>query len=149
MDLVASMIETHPNSQDRGRDDISLLRDAIVAAYECAQICTGCADACLSEREVDHLSACIRLDLDCAEICVVTGSLLSRIGLAGEELLRAQLRACQLACAACETECLKHADAHEHCAVCAQACRTCREACTRLLEASPKPHGFGDPRATH
>ena len=147
MDLVSSMIETHPNRPGRG--DVSLLRNVIVAAYECAQICTSCADACLSERDVDRLSACIRLDLDCAEICVVTGSLLSRIGLAGEELLRAQLRACQLACAACETECAKHGKVHEHCAICAQACRLCREACTRLLEMNPRPHGSAETSVTH
>ena len=34
-----------------------------------AQVCTACADACLGEDDVGELTRCIRLDLDCADLC--------------------------------------------------------------------------------
>ena len=136
MSLIETMLRTHPRPPER----LETLQNGIVAAYECAQICTSCADACLMEESVAELAQCIRLDLDCAETCVLTGSLLSRIGTAEDALRQLQLRACLLACLACEAECARHAETHEHCRICAQACRTCREACERLLEAPPRPH---------
>jgi hypothetical protein len=45
---------------------------------ECAQACTACADACLSEQNVADLAKCIRSNLDCADICDTTGRVLSR-----------------------------------------------------------------------
>src|SRR5215831_3319124 len=48
-------------------------RDALVACIDacsdCAQACTACADADLAETELQALIRCIRLDLDCADIC--------------------------------------------------------------------------------
>src|SRR5690554_5492529 len=40
---------------------------------ECAQACTACADACLSEDMVAELTKCIRTNLDCADLCETTG----------------------------------------------------------------------------
>lgn len=136
MSLTQSMLGTHP----RKPAYLDVLSACIAACYDCAQICTACADACLSEKKIAPLIDCIRLDQDCAEICLVTGALLSRIGGASDALRQEQLRVCLRACQDCETECAKHAQAHEHCRICAQACRTCREACERLLEAPPKAH---------
>jgi hypothetical protein len=136
MSLIETMLRTHPHPPAHSET----LQTAIVAAYECAQICTSCADACLSEPAPEELRSCIRLDLDCAEICLVTGTLLSRIGTATADLKQAQLRLCLMACRLCEEECMHHAKRHEHCRICAQACRSCREACERLLEAPPRAH---------
>ena len=38
-----------------------------------------------------------------------------------------------LKCGACAAECNRHAQMHEHCAVCADACRACEEACEAAL----------------
>ena len=45
--------------------------------FRCAQTCTACADACLSEDSVADLRYCIRTDLDCADICAATGTVLT------------------------------------------------------------------------
>jgi hypothetical protein len=37
-----------------------------------------CADACLGEQDVQMLVCCIRLNLDCADVCATTGRLLAR-----------------------------------------------------------------------
>lgn len=129
MDRVRQMFQTHPNpASDAGDEAFALVQ----AAAECTYTCTTCADACLEEEDPSSLRTCIRLNLDCAEICSVTAKLISRPGPQDPGLLRAQLEACATACRACADECDKHAGHHEHCRICAEACRACAEACDRM-----------------
>ncbi|WP_217615500.1 four-helix bundle copper-binding protein [Cellulomonas sp. GbtcB1] len=99
---------------------------------ECAQACTACADACLSEEMVADLRTCIRTNLDCADSCGTTARILSRHTGYDADLTRAHLEACIAACRACGDECEQHAGMHEHCRVCAEACRACEQACRDL-----------------
>ena len=69
------MIGTHPAA--RGQTNDALIR-CIEECYSCAQTCTSCADACLSESMVQDLTQCIRLDLDCADICNIMGRIATR-----------------------------------------------------------------------
>lgn len=69
------MLEKHPTPLNL---DVSAVAKVIDAAFECAQICTSCADACLSEDMVAELRYCIRQNLDCADVCGTTARLLSR-----------------------------------------------------------------------
>ena len=128
------ILSAHPNPSAH----LNALVAGIDAAFECAQCCTACADACLAEDEVDQLRRCIRTDRDCADVCDVTGRLLSRQTEPAFGVLRAQVEACLTACRACAEECAQHAPMHEHCRVCAECCRRCEEACTRLLDALPQ-----------
>src|SRR3954452_19621013 len=116
------MIATHPDV--RGNINQALI-DAIDAAYACAQTCTSCADACLAEEMVAELRQCIRLNLDCADICVATASLATRRTGSNEEVIRKTLEACATACRTCGDECASHAAMHEHCRICADSCRAC------------------------
>jgi hypothetical protein len=128
------MLQTHPRKSPVNAD---LLRECIEACFECAQTCTACADACLGEQQVQQLVRCIRLNLDCADVCDATGRMISRQTEPDWSLVRAQLQACAAACKACGDECQSHAGHHEHCRVCAESCRRCEQACTRLLAALP------------
>lgn len=128
---VPQMLETYP--KDLGGIDKDKLIACIQACFECAQACTACADACLSEDMVADLTKCIRSNLDCADICVTTGNVLSRHTGYDANLTRAVLEACATACKACGDECAEHADMHEHCRVCAESCRRCEQACNELL----------------
>lgn len=128
---VSSMLQTYP--KDLGAIDRQRLAECIDACFECAQTCTACADACLAEDMVADLRQCIRLNLDCADLCVVTGRVLSRQTGTNAETVRALLEACRAACKGCGDECASHADMHEHCRVCAEACRRCEQACADLL----------------
>src|SRR5919202_5203932 len=58
--------------------DVTLLADTALAAFDCAQTCTACANACLGEPQVQDLVRCIRLNLHCADVCDTTGRLISR-----------------------------------------------------------------------
>lgn len=78
---------------------------------------------------------CVRLNLDCADICETTGRVLSRQTGRDVNLVRAVVQACVTACKVCGDECERHAGMHEHCRVCADACRRCEKACQDLLAA--------------
>ncbi|MEW6421212.1 MAG: four-helix bundle copper-binding protein [Deinococcota bacterium] len=128
------MLHTHPDPAIGL--DLNALAECIDACFECEQVCTACADACLGEREhLTHLIHCIRLNLDCADVCGAAGRVLSRLTQPDRNVLRAQLQACVAACKACGDECEQHGRGMnmQHCAACAQSCRRCEQACQNLL----------------
>lgn len=101
-------------------------KELLMALSQCAIACSYCAAACLDEQDVHMLTRCIKLDMDCAEVCTVTASFVARGSAHAQHLLKE----CAEICEACAVECEKHA-AHgmEHCRACAEACRKCAEAC--------------------
>lgn len=118
----------NPATAQRG-----LLDDCLEASAQCDLACVACADACLGERQVDALRACIRLNIDCADTCDLTARLLARRRTGDPEFLRAQLEACARICASCGAECVRHARHHEPCRIAAEACRRCEERCREAL----------------
>lgn len=127
---VQEMISTHPHV--KGRTNDALIR-CIEECYACAQDCTSCADACLGEEMVADLVQCVRLNLDCADICTATGAVATRRTGSNEEVLASMLQTCAAACRVCAEECQAHADEHEHCKICAAACERCEQACQQAL----------------
>lgn len=125
------MIGTHPDV--RGSFSQPLVR-CIDECFACAQTCISCADACLAEESVQQLRQCIRLNLDCADLCAATGTLASRRTGSNEPVLRATLELCSMACRRCAEECERHAGKHEHCKICGEACRRCERACTDAVK---------------
>jgi hypothetical protein len=126
------MLDTHPWP---GNVDREILARCIEECFACAATCASCADACLSEETVAELRKCIRLNLDCADICETTGRILVRQTEYDAPTSKAQLEACRQICRTCAEECEKHAEKHEHCRICAQACRGCEKASDELLAA--------------
>lgn len=43
--------------------------ECIEVCYKCATACDYCAASCLKEEQVDMMRECIRLDMQCANIC--------------------------------------------------------------------------------
>jgi len=104
----------------------------------CAQACAACADACLGEAERAELMRCMRLDLDCADVCETTVRMLSRHQEPALMLLRRQVELTALAAGLCADECERH-PMHEHCRMCADACRNCERVCIDGIAALPLP----------
>jgi hypothetical protein len=96
----------------------------MTALNDCAAECNHCATACLEEQDIKMLARCIKLDIDCADICQLTASFVAR----GSEHAGHLLKECAEICNACAEECEKHAHM-EHCQKCAEACRRCAEEC--------------------
>lgn len=91
---------------------------------ECAAACNHCSTACLEEKEVQMLTTCIKLDMDCAQICTVAAAFIAR----GSAHAAHILKECAEICTLCAEECAKHTHM-EHCKRCAEACSRCAEAC--------------------
>ena len=131
MAFAQPMAQTTPQKSPL---DTGALIECIRACFDGAQACTACADACLGERQVQQLTRCIRLNLDCADVCETTGRVLSRQTAFEPSAARALLQACAQICRVCGDECEQHGQhGMEHCRVCAEACRRCEQACDTLL----------------
>ena len=98
------------------------------ACNDCAAACLQCATACVKSDDPKSMARCVALDLECAEICRLTASL---IALGGEQM-KAACSLCAAACDACEAECAKHK--MDHCQKCAQACKRCSDACRSMAQ---------------
>jgi Domain of Unknown Function (DUF326) len=127
---VREIIERHPRPVSLDRDLLFLCIDE---CFDCSATCTACADACLGEPDVAELVRCIRLNLDCADVCDGVGRVLTRQTEPDTGVVRAALEACVLTCRVCAEECERHAAHHDHCRVCAEVCRRCEQACGDLL----------------
>lgn len=84
----------------------------------CSTLCNICFDACLHEQDVSIMARCIELNRDCAEMCQVAASVVSR----NSEFSDAVLNLCADICIACAEECEKHPT--DHCQKTAHVCRT-------------------------
>lgn len=108
-------------SHEKNKELISMLN-------ECAAECNHCTSACLEEQDVKMLAKCIKLEIDCAEICRLATSFLAR----GSEHAEHILKECAEICEACAKECEKHSHM-EHCKKCAEVCRKCAETCQQTV----------------
>jgi len=87
-DIISSHLQVGGHIND------ALIR-CIEECYACALICTSCADACfLAEEMAKDLVQCIQLNLDCADICNVTGRIASRRTGSDREIIRRMLDMC-------------------------------------------------------
>ena len=131
MSYARQLLDTYPRTFNV---DAGMLAATIDALSDCAQACTACADADLGEPDLAELVRCIRLCLDCADVCTATVRVISRQTESDAGVTRPLLEACAATCKSCGDECERHAH-HEHCRVCAEACRRCEQACRELLTA--------------
>ena len=142
---VERMLRTHPEPALAQPDALTA---CIHACVESAQACTACADACVAEHD-RALGPCIRIALDCADLCAATSRVLSRQLAPDLGVISMALQLCATACDVCAYECRRHAAAHAHCDVCAAACRRCTTACRDLLATTvPHRHRHDAPAST-
>jgi hypothetical protein len=113
--------------------DAGMLTATIDALNDCTQACTADADADLNEQNVAELVHCIRLCLNCTDVCAAAVGVVSHQTEYDTRVTKPLLEACSAICKSCGDECERHAQMHEHCRVCAEACRRCEHACRELL----------------
>jgi hypothetical protein len=93
---------------------------------ECAAACLQCASACLKETDVQSMTRCVALDMECADLCQLAAASMAR----GDEHRLVVCSACAMACESCATECGRHP--MDHCRQCAEACKRCAAAMRSL-----------------
>lgn len=113
--------------------DASELAACIELCQRCVATCTACADECLGQPDIAVFRRCIRLNLDCADVCSAIARLLSRRGQPETSTLRALLEAGTTICAAAANEAQKHGESHTHCKLTAEICLTCARSCDAAL----------------
>jgi hypothetical protein len=102
------------------------------SCFSCAQICETCADDMIGMEHHDHndlMTRCIRLCLDCADICLLTAKWISRNSQRSESLCRF----CAEICDQCAALCERHAPQHALCGPCAEECRRCADLCREMV----------------
>jgi hypothetical protein len=131
MSYARQMLDTYPRAFNV---DADLLAAAINALDDCAQACNADNAADLSEQNVVEMITCIRLCMDCVDVCTATLRVIGRQTQYDASLTRPLLESCVAICRSCGDECERHAHM-PHCQVCAEACRRCDHACQELLDA--------------
>jgi hypothetical protein len=132
MSYARQLLDGYPGTLNA---DAGVLAATIDALSDCAQACAADADADLAEQDLAEMVKCIRLCLDCVDVCTATAGVVSRQTDYDASITRPLLEACVATCKSCGDECGRHAQHHEHCRVCEQACRRCEQACRELLAA--------------
>ena len=89
--------------------DAGVLAGAIGALSDCAQACNADHAADLSEQNVTEMVRCIRLCLDCVDVCAAAAGVLTRQVEYDAGLTRPLLEACVAICRSCGDECERHA----------------------------------------
>ena len=132
MSYARQMLDTYPRAWTI---DADVLAAAIDALADCAQACTADTDADLSEQNLAEMVTCIRLCLNCTDVCTAALGVASRQATYDASVVKPLLEACVAICKSCGDECQRHAPHYAHCRVCAEACRRCEQACRDLLAA--------------
>ena len=122
MSYARQLLDTYPVTVTV---NVDLLAATIDALSDCAQACTADTDADLSEQNLAEMVKCIRLCLDCTDICTATAGVISRLAEYDPGTIRPLLEACVAICTSCGDECERHAHM-PHCRICAEACPALR-----------------------
>ena len=108
----------------------------IDACNRCAQACYECFEACLSEADVRARTKCIKMLVECAQMCQMSAAGMASNG----RFIKEHCNLCATVCDACAQECNMFKD--QHCKQCAQECRTCAQEC-REMTIHVMPYGQG------
>jgi hypothetical protein len=131
MSYARRLLDGYPRDLNLDKDILAKSVDAIT---DCAQACIADTDADLAEHNVSEMVTCIRLCLNCADVCTAAAAVTSRPAGYDAHVTKPLLEACLAICKSCGDECERHARMHAHCRVCAEACRRCEQACRELLD---------------
>jgi hypothetical protein len=133
MSYARQLIDTYHNNS---RIDAGVLAAAIDALGDCVQACAADVDADLSETDdLAGMVKCIRLCLQCADVCEATLGVVSRPAEWDAAVAKPLVQSCVAICKSCGDECERHAREHAHCKVCEESCQRCETACRALLAA--------------
>lgn len=99
----------------------------ITACFDCLVECKNCTNECLNEQDVKAMARCIRLNQDCAAVCILAMEAMA----SNSEFVKPISSLCADICYACAIECERHTKM-KHCTKCAEACRKCAIECSRM-----------------
>ena len=98
MSYARPLLDTYPRTVNV---DAGLLAATIDTLNDCSQACTADADDDLSEQNLTEMVKCIRLCLDCADVCTATVRVTSRQTEYDANVTKPLLEACVATCKSC------------------------------------------------
>lgn len=113
-------------------------QSCIEACKTCAEMCDSCVAASRYDPNPQMMSRCNALCMDCAAMCRLAASYLSR----DSEFIDLICQDCAEVCSTCAEECLKHP--MSHCRDCAIACNECAEECLKMGTTPLQPSSLRD-----
>lgn len=133
MNSTMQMMQMHAKDMAMPDIDMSMLQDCIEACSACEQACTMCASCMMGDEAggAMHMEMC----MNTADACNTMMRMMMRPSGMHVESMMAMLSATIMQCNACADECMKHADMHEDCKMCAEVCRQCAVACQKVMDA--------------
>ena len=102
MSYARQMLDTFARTVDV---DADVLASAIDAMSDCAQACAADNAADLGEHDLADMVRCIRLCMDCADICATAAGVTSRLVDYDPAVLRPLLESGVAICRSCGDEC--------------------------------------------
>jgi len=100
---------------------------------KCDAACNNCAISSLDEDDRKPMSDCIKLSLECADVCHLALRLLAR----DSTHAVSTVKLCMTICGECATECEKFE--YDQCRLSARACRRSEKQCSIYLEHVAEP----------
>jgi hypothetical protein len=95
MSYARPLVDAYPRTFNVDADVLAATIDAL---NDCDEACSADADDDLSEQNVTELVKCIRLCLDCADVCTATVRVTSRQTEYDAKVTRPLLEACAATC---------------------------------------------------
>lgn len=99
----------------------------IVACFDCMVACKNAATENLKEDDIEMMARTIKLDHDCAAVCILVIQLLA----SDSELVSQVCKLCTEVCNICADACEKY-DYMVQCKIGAEACRKCAIECAKI-----------------
>jgi hypothetical protein len=114
--------------------EAELLSRSIDVLNECVDACASDIEDDLGEPGLAEMVYCIRLCLNCSDVCSAAVDVLRRQSVNDANVSVPLLEACAAICRTCGDECERHAEM-PHCRICGEVCRRCERVCRELLDA--------------
>lgn len=101
--------------------------ELVESLENCDAVCNNCAVSSLNEKDSRALTNCIKLNLDCADVCHLALRQLAR----NSKYAVLIVEICMKICAECAEECKKYDN--DQCRLSTGACRRCENHCRNYL----------------
>src|SRR5215469_6347679 len=106
MSYARQLLDTYPTALNA---DAAVLAATLDALSDCTEACIADTEADLNEQDLAMMVKCMRLCMNCADVCAATMGVVTRQAEYDAKVTRPLLEACIAICKSCGDECARHA----------------------------------------
>ena len=131
MSMMSQMMGSMQMPQMGMGMDMDKMQECIEACSAAAQAATMCADACAGMG--GDMARCSAMCANTADMALTMMRFMLRPNGYDMTSMQGMLQGCMAMGMACAEECMRHADMHDHCRICASACQQMVDACRSMM----------------